>query len=90
MFPRMLACHRTLSWPCFQLAADTQLGAATADSPQADLTGTWRADAGGTTIELVMGEDSTFTWQANQPGEKAVVLKRPYAVTSDQWMLVDA
>jgi len=52
--------------------------------PQIDLAGAWRAKAGGdTTIDLVITENSTFTWTANQPGQPPIVVSGDMAHTSD-------
>ncbi len=42
-----------------------------ADAPQTDLVGNWKAQAGESTIELAITEDSKFTWKAAMPNQPA-------------------
>jgi hypothetical protein len=57
------------------------------DGPHTDLVGSWRAKAGGTTIELAIGDDSQFTWRATTEGQPPVELKGQATATSDTLVL---
>jgi tetratricopeptide (TPR) repeat protein len=67
----------------------TPPAAAIADSnaPETDLVGTWRAKAGGTTVDLAISEDSKFTWKAAQAGKPAIELQGQLASSSDELVL---
>jgi len=54
-----------------------------APSEQTDLVGTWQAKAGDTTIDLVIGEDSKFTWSASQPNQPKIVVSGDMSFTSE-------
>jgi tetratricopeptide (TPR) repeat protein len=57
------------------------------DAPQTDLVGNWRANAGDSTINLAITDDSQFTWTALQPGKPAVELKGQLESSSDELSL---
>ncbi|SFJ24710.1 tetratricopeptide repeat protein [Planctomicrobium piriforme] len=54
-----------------------------ANGPETDLVGTWRATAGGTTIDLTISEDSKFTWTATQSGQAPIKLTGDLVSSSD-------
>lgn len=53
------------------------------DEPQTDLVGSWKATAGQTTIELSIGEDSSFTWKAINPGQPPKELTGTLSASAD-------
>jgi tetratricopeptide (TPR) repeat protein len=61
-----------------------------ADAKQTDLVGTWQAKAGKSTIDLTIGDDSTFTWKVTTPDQPAVELKGDLTATSDMLVLESA
>ena len=65
-------------------AAEAEAAAA----PETDLVGTWKATSGTETVELVIGEDSTFSWKAAPPGKPAVELTGTIETTTDAIALV--
>ena len=52
-----------------------------------DLVGKWRANAGDTTIDLAVGEESQFAWKAVQTGKPPIELKSQLESTSDALVL---
>jgi TolA-binding protein len=72
-------------------AASTAPAAApSSDEPKIDLVGNWQAKAGDTTISLNVGDDSQFTWKAQQPGKPAVSLTGQLEASGDQVVLSSA
>jgi tetratricopeptide (TPR) repeat protein len=57
--------------------------AATPDLPEINLTGTWKAQAADTTIDLVVTEDSQFTWTAHPAGQPPIQVAGTMTGTSD-------
>ena len=49
--------------------------------------GSWQAQAGDSSINLTIGDDSQFTWKATQAGKPAVELKGELTATSDMLIL---
>jgi hypothetical protein len=63
---------------------------ASADAPQTDLVGAWRAKEGDTTIDLTISDDSQFSWKAVQGGKPPVELKGQLSSTNDEVALESA
>jgi tetratricopeptide (TPR) repeat protein len=63
---------------------------ASADAPQTDLVGAWRAKEGDTTIDLTISDDSQFSWKAVQGGKPPVELKGQLSSTNDEIALESA
>jgi tetratricopeptide (TPR) repeat protein len=57
------------------------------NGPATDLVGSWQAKSGDSTINLTIGDDSQFTWQAEQKGQKPIELKGEVVATSDTLVL---
>ncbi|WP_437202122.1 tetratricopeptide repeat protein [Planctomicrobium sp. SH664] len=55
-----------------------------ADAPETDLVGSWRARAGDTTIELTVSEDSQFVWKATPQGQPPIELKGDLSAEDDE------
>ena len=58
-----------------------------ASGPETDLVGTWQAKAGDASIDLMIGEDSQFTWKATQPGKPAIELTGELTASNDMLVL---
>jgi hypothetical protein len=61
-----------------------------ADSKQTDLVGTWQAKQGKASIDLTIGDDSTFTWKVTSPDQPAIELKGELTATNDMLILENA
>jgi tetratricopeptide (TPR) repeat protein len=61
--------------------------AAASNGPEVDLVGKWLANAGNTTIELAVTEDSTFTWKATEAGKPAIQLSGDFGTNGDAIMM---
>jgi hypothetical protein len=67
----------------------TQAPAATTPvGPETDLVGTWRATAGKDAVDLVITEDSQFTWKATPAGREPVALTGMIETARDAIALV--
>ena len=62
--------------------------AATPPGPETDLVGTWRATAGKDSVDLVITEDSQFTWKASPAGREPVAISGMIETARDAIALV--
>jgi tetratricopeptide (TPR) repeat protein len=68
-------------------AAPPSPGDTAANAPQTELVGKWAAKAGDTAIDLIIEDDSQFTWKATQPGKPAKQLQGEFNASNDMLVL---
>ena len=66
----------------------TTAPAAAPAGPQTDLVGTWKATAGKDSVDLVITEDSQFTWKATPSGREPVAISGTIETARDAIALV--
>jgi tetratricopeptide (TPR) repeat protein len=69
------------------LPAPPPPGGAAASAPQTNLVGKWAAKAGDTAVDLIIEDDSQFTWKATQPGKPAMQLQGEFNASNDMLVL---
>jgi hypothetical protein len=64
--------------------------AGAAAGPETDLVGAWKATSGKDSVELVITEDSQFTWKATPAGKPPIEIKGTIETARDAIALVSA
>ena len=73
--------------PPTQPEASTTATEPPADAPQTDLVGSWQAKAGDSSIDLTIGDDSSYSWKVTQSGKPPLEIKGELTATSDMLVL---